>query len=62
MYSCTILPVPDPEGHGGTCPPRRRRGHDCPKKKIAHYMRLRVYTVMVWGVSMDRTTVILTGK
>ena len=60
MYSCTILPVPDPEGHRGTRPPGR--GHECPEKKIAHYMRLRVYTVMVWGVSMDRTTVILTGK
>ena len=40
--------------------------------KIAHYMILRVYTVMVcgglvevwgdWGVSMDRTTVMLTVK
>ena len=41
----------------------------CIKKKFAHYMILRVYTVMVWGdlvvvwgVSMDRTTVMLTVK
>ena len=65
MYSCT-MPVPEPGGGGGW-------GHVPPPeeavsvlKKIAHYMILRIYTVMVlgglvevWrglGVSMDRTT------
>ena len=51
------------------------RSRECPKK-MAHYMILQVYTVMiwgdlvevwgwfwvVWGVSMDRTTVMLTVK
>ena len=65
-------------GAGGhMTPPPPRRGRGCPKK-IAHYMILRVYGNglcglvevwgglgyfgVVWGFSMDRTTVMLTVK
>ena len=60
MYSCT-MPLPDPGG-----PEEAVR-----VLKFAHYMILRVYTVMDGGlgcfgvdlgVSMDRPTVMLTVK
>ena len=57
MYSCT-MPVPDSDGRGGG-----RRGRECP------FFSCIIYTVMflgsiveVWGVSMDRTRVMLTVK
>ena len=59
MYSCT-MPVPDLERGGGG---GGRRRHEC------QFFSCIIYTVMVWGslleawgVSMDRTTVMLTVK
>ena len=44
------MPVPDPGGWrlgGSMCPPPEE-AVSVLKKKITHYMKLQVYTVMVW--------------
>ena len=63
------MPVPAPGGGGGWrhVPPNPQRGVSALKIFFAHYMYgngLEEFGVFVvaWGVSMDRTTVMLTDQ
>ena len=58
MYSCT-MPVPGPGGPGGTCP----HPHEEDVSVLFFFLRiLWVEFGVVSGVSMDRTTVMLTDQ
>ena len=71
MYSCTMpVPAPGGGGGGGGLEPGAPQPHEedvSALKKCAHYMygnglvEFWVFGV-VWGVSMDRTTVMLTDQ
>ena len=64
MYSCTMpVPAPGGGGAGAMCPPPPQEDVSA-LQKFAHYMYGNglVEFGVVWGVSMDRTTVMLTDQ